>query len=251
MNKKNYAEPQNLATAYESNEVELKEIFSAVYAGKWIILVITCLFAVCSIMYALNQPDIYKAEALLAPSSSGVKGSGASVARQLGGLASLAGIALGDNSGGDKSLLAIEVMKSRKFLTSFINNHKLLVPLLAAQSWNKSANKLQINPKLYDEKHKKWLSQAESPEPSVWEAYKVLSKVLNVSQAKDSGLVTVSIEHFSPFVAKDWVDWLIRDLNSEKEGFLYIGLMIIDNEPILIEFNVQLQPLTRQLQPFF
>ncbi len=32
----------------------------------------------------------------------------------------------------------------------------------------------------------------------------------------------------------------LRDLNSEYVGFLYIGLMIIDNEPFLIEFNVRM-----------
>ena len=32
----------------------------------------------------------------------------------------------------------------------------------------------------------------------------------------------------------------LSDLNSEYVGFLYIGLMIIDNEPFLIEFNVRM-----------
>ena len=38
--------------------------------------------------------------------------------------------------------------------------------------------------------------------------------VLSVSQDKTSGFVTVSVEHCSPTIAKQWVDWLVEDINS-------------------------------------
>ena len=38
--------------------------------------------------------------------------------------------------------------------------------------------------------------------------------ILAVSQDKKSGLVKVSVEYYSPTIAKKWVDWLIDDLNA-------------------------------------
>ena len=32
----------------------------------------------------------------------------------------------------------------------------------------------------------------------------------------------------------------LRDLDSDYVGFLYVGLMIVNNEPFLIEFNVRM-----------
>ena len=32
----------------------------------------------------------------------------------------------------------------------------------------------------------------------------------------------------------------LKELNSKYIGFLYVGLMIIENEPFLIEFNVRM-----------
>ena len=50
-----------------NDEVNLREIFSAIWQGKWTIIVITTLFSIASVFYAINQDNIYKSEALLAP----------------------------------------------------------------------------------------------------------------------------------------------------------------------------------------
>ena len=39
------------------------------------------------------------------------------------------------------------------------------------------------------------------------------AKLFSVEQSKDSGMVTISFEHYSPYVAKQWVDWIIEDIN--------------------------------------
>jgi len=46
------------------------------------------------------------------------------------------------------------------------------------------------------------------------EAYRVFSKMIAVNSAKDTGMVTISIEHVSPTIAKQWVTWLIQDINK-------------------------------------
>jgi LPS O-antigen subunit length determinant protein (WzzB/FepE family) len=46
------------------------------------------------------------------------------------------------------------------------------------------------------------------------EAEKVFSQILSINQNKDSGMVTIGVEHLSPYIAKQWVDWLIEDINQ-------------------------------------
>ncbi len=51
--------------------------------------------------------------------------------------------------------------------------------------------------------------------PTAQETFEVFSKeVLSVSQNKESGLYTVSVKNYSPYLAQQWVNWLIEDINK-------------------------------------
>ena len=52
------------------DEIDLRELFSVLWAGKVKIIAITAVFAVASVIYALSVPNQYKATALLAPAQS-------------------------------------------------------------------------------------------------------------------------------------------------------------------------------------
>lgn len=200
-----------------NDEIDLRELFSVIWAGKKLIISITLLFAVASVALALWMPNIYKSEALLAPAEEAQGGGLSALANQFGGLASLAGINLGKSGGTDKTELAIEVMKSRKFTSDFIEKHHILPELMAVDKWSLSDNKISYDPELYDINTKEWVRQVELPlqaKPSMQEAYKQFTKIFSVTSDKQSGLVTVSIEHKSPYVAKQWVDWLVTDINQ-------------------------------------
>jgi len=203
---------------FEANdEIDLRELFSVIWAGKALIISITLLFAVASVALALWMPNIYKSEALLAPAEEAQGGGLSALANQFGGLASLAGINLGKSGGTDKTELAIEVMKSRKFTSDFIEKHHILPELMAVDKWSLSDNKISYDPELYDINTKEWVRQVELPlqaKPSMQEAYKQFTKIFSVTSDKQSGLVTVSIEHKSPYIAKQWVDWLVTDINQ-------------------------------------
>ena len=67
------------------DEIDLQELFGVLWAGKIFIVVITALFAIGSVVYALSIPNQYKATALLAPAQSGGGGLSAALG-QLGGL---------------------------------------------------------------------------------------------------------------------------------------------------------------------
>ncbi|MGJ8693606.1 MAG: Wzz/FepE/Etk N-terminal domain-containing protein [Thalassotalea sp.] len=208
----------NQHNSYNSNssddEIDLLELWRAIWAGKFIIILISALFAGASIFYALSQPNTYKASALLAPASSeGGAGGLAGLAGQFGGLASLAGINIG---GSDKTALALEIIKSRSFLEKFIQKHDLLVPLMASKGWDINTNQLILDEEVYNPITKQWLREVQlpkKPEPSWWEAYKAFSKLLTVSQDKTSGMVTMEIEFYSPEFAQAWLTSLIQDIN--------------------------------------
>jgi uncharacterized protein involved in exopolysaccharide biosynthesis len=206
---------ENLSVNY-GDEIDLRELFRVLWAGKWLIGGATLAAALFSVIVALILPNIYRAEALLAPNDQSTTSGLSALAAQYGGLASLAGISLGDGSA-DKTVLGIETLKSRKFISEFIERHDILVPLMAAKGWNMQTGELEIDADAYDVDTEKWVRDAKPPRtatPSAQEAYKEFSNLLSVSQDKKTGLVTVAVEHYSPVIAKQWVDWLVSDLNS-------------------------------------
>jgi len=207
---------QQLALQNNDDEVDLAELWRAIWAGKFLIIAISFIFAVASIAFALSKPDVYKASILLSPASNEGAGGMGALAGQFGGLASLAGISLG-GGGTDKTALSLEIIKSRAFLENFINKHELLVPLMASKKWNQVNNILILNHEIYDESANKWLREVQAPrkpEPSQWEAYQELLKLLSVAQDKTTSLVTIDVEFYSPEIAKQWLIWLVSDVNN-------------------------------------
>lgn len=199
------------------DEIDLRELFTAIWQGKWIIIAITTLFAVASVFYAINQPNIYKSEALLAPAEQDQQGGLGALAGQFGGLASLAGVNLGSGGGVDKTQMALEVLKSRQFTSDFIQKHNILPDLMAAKSWNRETNTVIYDEELYVAEQNKWIREIKAPfkpEPSMQEAYKEFSKIVSANKNTENGMVTIAIEHVSPFVAQQWVNWLIQDINA-------------------------------------
>ena len=204
-------------TQYD-DEIDLRELFMVLWAAKRKIIAITALFAIASVIYALSVPNQYKATALLAPAQS--SGGGLSGALgQLGGLASLAGVSIG---GGESSeaQIAQEIMKSWSFIEGFIADNDLAAEVFAAEGWSKGSNELQINDDVYDTQNKQWLVENEAGvmgPPSSWSLFKAFSGRLAVSEDKKSGLVSVSIEYYSPQIAKQWLDMYVAAINAHMQ----------------------------------
>ncbi|MCW3173480.1 Wzz/FepE/Etk N-terminal domain-containing protein [Shewanella subflava] len=203
---------------HQDDEIDLRELFSVIWKGKWLIIAITGVFAIGSVLFALSQPNTYKSEALLAPADAEQGGGGlAALAGQFGGLASMAGINLGGKGGVDKTQMAIEVMKSRQFTSAFIQSHNLLPDLMAIKSWNMADNTITYDDEMYLAADNKWIREVQAPfkpEPSMQEAFKEFSKIVAVNTDKETGMVKITVEHLSPFIAQQWVNWLILDINK-------------------------------------
>ena len=203
-------------TPYD-DEIDLRELFRVLWAGKWLIGGITFAATVMAVIVAFMLPNIYRAEALLAPNQDGSAGGLSALAAQYGGLASLAGINLGSGSS-DNTAVGLEILESRKFISEFIERHDILVPLMAAKGWNAETGGLKIDSDIYDVGAQKWVREVRPPRktiPSLQEAYEEFSEeVFSVSQDKKTGFVTLAVEHYSPTSAQQWVNWLVDDINS-------------------------------------
>ncbi|MDP5460131.1 Wzz/FepE/Etk N-terminal domain-containing protein [Alishewanella sp. SMS8] len=204
-------------TAAADDEIDLRELFSAIWQGKWIIAGTSFVFAVLAVIYALSLPNIYKSEALLSPVS---QDGGLSIPGQLGGLAALAGVNLGGGAN-DKTTLAIEVLKSRDFIGRFIEKYDLFIPVMAAEGWNRGSDSLIIDSDIFNTETNEWVRNVKvpfSPKPSIQETYTEFMKLLSVSQDKTSGMVTLSLQHYSPYLAKDWADKLVLEINEDMRN---------------------------------
>jgi uncharacterized protein involved in exopolysaccharide biosynthesis len=205
-------------TQYD-DEIDLRELFGALWAGSRKIIAITAVFAFVSVIYALSLSDQYKATVLLAPAQSDSSDLSGALG-QLGGLASLAGVDIG---GGDSSeaQMAQEIMKSWSFIEGFIAENNISVEVYAAEGWSRGSNELQIDDDIYDAETKTWLVEndntGEVGPPSSWVLFQAFSERLVVSENKKSGLVSVSIEYYSPQIAKQWLDMYVAAINAHMQ----------------------------------
>ena len=219
-----------------SNEVSLSDFWQVICNGRWIIAIIATLFFSLSIVYALSVPNYYKSEALLAPVDS--NGAGASaISSQLGGLASIAGLNIGGPKT-DKVGLALEIMKSRAFIFKFIERHDITADLVAVESWDMDSNRLTYE-NIYNAEDDSWQRRVSLPlvnKPSLQESYKEFQKIVSIEQSQTTSLISISIVHVSPYIAQQWVNWLVDDINNEMKS------------RDLIEANDSIRYLSEQLE---
>lgn len=198
------------------NEVDLKELLSVIWRGKWIICAITAVFAIGALLYALSLPNIYRSEVTLAPTEEVSGGGMARMAGQLGSLANLAGVSLGGNKT-DKTTIALEILRSRAFITAFVEKYGILPEIMAVDYWSADSGIVYDN-EVYDSVSSKWVRDVEPPrrqEPSSWEYVEIFkNELLEISKDDVTGLVKVAINHESPEFAKAVVEWLVEEINS-------------------------------------
>jgi uncharacterized protein involved in exopolysaccharide biosynthesis len=192
-----YVVQQDAQGAYSEPGIDLVDLWRTIWRGKWLIMGITALFAIVSIAYALLAPQWYRAEVLLVPAEDqAAKG----LAAQLGGLASLAGIDMGEGSTAEP----IAVLKSREFARAFIEDYGLLTVLLAD---------------LWDEEAKRWKASDPKDWPDVRDAVKFFDEnVRGVYEDARTGLVTLSVEWKDPSIAAEWANILVKRLNERMRG---------------------------------
>jgi LPS O-antigen subunit length determinant protein (WzzB/FepE family) len=210
-------ENHNQITQFHDDEIDLRELFSVLLAAKIIIVAVTAAFALASVIFAISLPNKYEASALLTPaqnSSAGLSGVLDNLGG-IGGLASLAGVKVG--GGGGEAAIAQEILLSWGFVEKFIEENDIAVEVFAADGWNKEKNQLSIDNNLYDNDENRWTRNPPSGKtvnPTSWEIYEKFLEMVSISTNKKTGLISLSVEYFSPYIAKQWVDQLVVAINQ-------------------------------------
>jgi uncharacterized protein involved in exopolysaccharide biosynthesis len=198
------------------DEIDLRELFHVLLEGKWIVVSLTAFVSIIGVIYSLLLPNIYESKAILVPvnSSSGLSGALGSYSS----LAGLAGINLSSGSDEGNSVKAIQKISSLSFFKNNILANIHLPDLMAVKSWNPKTNTLAFDESIFDTNSNTWIRDYKYPQqqiPSAQESFEEFETVhLSLSEDKKSGFITLSIKHQSPFVAKQWVELIVNEINA-------------------------------------
>ena len=196
------------------DEIDLSELFHVLWDKIFYIGAISSIFSLISIIYALMLPNIYQSKATLmaVEQSSGMSG----MVGRYSGMASLAGISL-DSKSGSKDQEAIARIKSFEFFSNnFLPNMKL-ENLMAVKKWNQASNTLTYYAGDFNSESRQWLRKAKPPRsniPTSQEAYEEFVEIMSVNKDKKTNLVTLMVEHKSPFIAQQWVEIMINQIDQ-------------------------------------
>jgi len=197
------------------SEIELSDALKTIWHEKFKILIVILFSSLIGILISFSLPDKYTSNVILAPVQQEKDGLFGSL-QQLGGLASFAGV---DISGPEvtDSKIAQEVMQSWAFIDRFIKDNQLEVPVYAINGWIKSNDSFTYDGSYYDEKNQAWLVEDDTGQvgpPSSWELFETFRDMLSITQDEETGLISISLEYYSPNVAKDWLDLYVAAINQ-------------------------------------
>lgn len=194
-----------------SDDFDIYDLFSKIIKRKLIIFVIVILSFIVSASLSLLIPNKYLSSATLYVNEPINQQSSS----DFGGIAAIVGIA---GSGGYSKIdLAREMLYSRVFLNNLIKKDDVLLNIFASKSFDSSSKKIIYNPKLYDDKSKKWVALNNNgikAEPTMLQVQKKYNEIIEFSEDKKSGFVKISVLHHSPIFAHDFLQLIINELNS-------------------------------------
>ena len=183
------------------DELKLKELYSIIYKGKKFVGYVTVALSLIGLLFSLTLPNIYQSKSILSPT--GEKNELFSSLRGLGGLATLTGINISGSDGATVQIQALEKLKSLSFFTDSILPNIYLPDLMAIKSWDSKENRI-----LHD------LEKFNKEPPSAQKSYQVFKEIIRISNNPDTGLMTLTVQHHSPFIAKQWNELIVKELNN-------------------------------------
>lgn len=203
----------NKNIAHPDFDLDLRDLISIILSAKYRILAVTTFAAILSVIYSLSLSNIYTSKALLVEAND--KGSLTNSLGSMSAIANIAGVEIPKDS--KKSDEAIARIKSFNFFNTFILPEIKLENLLAVDKWIQDENKIIYKKNIFDESKNQWLSKKESKIPTAQQAYLEYTRILGISQNNKTGFITVSVNHVSPFIAKEWIDLIIKKINNSMQ----------------------------------
>ena len=194
---------------------DILDIFRILIGGKWIIACATISVSIIAIIYSLSLPNIYQSKAILVPVNSSSSISGA--LQSYSSVASLVGVSLPSEDGESNSVQAIEKLGTLSFFKNDVLSAIFLPNLMAIKSWDHNSNKLFYDESAYNTSTNSWVRDFSYPKkqvPSAQEAFEVFKTHLSIGEDTNTGFISISIKHQSPYIAKNWTDLVISKINA-------------------------------------
>ena len=196
------------------DELDLKEILLALKNDKWIVVSLTTFISIIGVIYSLLLPDIYQSRALLVSSSPNNQ---SGLSQSYSSLASLAGVEILEDSESN-SIQALEKLKSLSFFENDFLPYIFLPDLMAFNFWDSISNTTEYDERIYDDISNTWIKESSLSKksiPSVQESFdKFIKHHLSIETDNKTSFVTVEIKHKSPYIAKEWTNLLIDQIND-------------------------------------
>ena len=191
-------------TRINQDEINLYNLFLAFWKAKYFISLISSIFAVIGILYALSLPNIYKSEATLMDPAANTSGSSnlANIADRYSGLASMAGISLGGGSATQKDA-SLAMLGSKDFFRKYYSDKELLKELVSFDRYDPVSNKNLFITK-----------ENEKKAPNFTNSYHSFHEHFSFNEDIKTGLIRLSFEHKSPVIAQKWLEKIIFDINA-------------------------------------
>ena len=165
--------------AEDETEIDLLELFSAVWKKKWFIIFVTFIFSAAALAYSMYLPFIYRGVVKFTPQ----QGSrAASLMAQYGGMASMLGISLpGGATSPGQTMLAL--IKSDSVVDTMIDKYNLM----EENEWEYRINAREDFIKTYVE----------------------------TNEDTQTGIITVACLHEDPQIAADMANTLVDELQKK------------------------------------
>lgn len=185
-----------------SKDISLTEIFLVFFKRKLFIFIFTSIFSGLIFLYSTTLNDVYISSAVL------VESQDRESSADMGGFGALI-----DFSSSNKLKtedISRETLRSKDFFRYFVNKRDILPVLLASESYIKDTKSISFNSEVFFEN--KWV-QGE-PNLNDLEIWQLFNSHITFSATNKRNFITMSVEHISPYEAKQWLDWIIIDLNN-------------------------------------
>ena len=220
------------------DESDVRVLLEILWRKKIYIIFFTIVGAIISVYYAINLPNIYSSTATLIPSEEADP-----AIKQNTNMLGLVGLVTNKSTNVNKIDLALNMIKSRKFINNFIDKYDLNKDLLAVGKWDSISRKHSYNTNIYNSEKMVWyalndnISNTKALEYRIKDLfnldYKIPSSDLKVdknpskltsykrfisslfSEITDDGIIILGFKHQNPDLAKEIVTNLVMEINLE------------------------------------
>ena len=189
----------------KESEINVSSIFKSIIDGKLFIILFSTSFSLISIYHSLSLDDIYTSNIKLKYSDN------LSTPSNQSGISLLDSFSLSSNTQNNKFVL--ERMKSRDFFSTLYKDDVFLKNLMAYDLYDKESKNNYYLSDVYnlEDKENPWING----KPSLASSHEqFIGSNLRIAKNRESGLITLTISHKSPYIAKEWSDKVLVEINT-------------------------------------